>query len=188
MIFVVQRGEAALRNFAYILIAVAMAGCSTAPMSWRLKNADYWQRADLRTATYLDPVEAQRILNRDIARCTVDIKDQERMAIMRNSIPADGRGVDPKSAAGYMAGWDTPERDGYLHAEHLPYHNFETCMMYNGWERVSTVQPDVAQRSRNAWREHTDPGYTNRKATESATGGASSGNGNSGASGSYFNM
>lgn len=144
-----------MRNFAFIMIAaVTVAGCSSTPMSWRLQNADFWQRADIRTATYLDGVEAQRLLNRDIARCTVDIKEQERLAALRNAMPAEGRGVDPNSANGYMAGWDTPERDGYLHAEHYPYHNFETCMMYRGWERTATVPPDVAQRSRNAWMDH----------------------------------
>lgn len=151
-------GGQALRYIPLIILAaMAVTACSSSPMSWRLKNADFWQRADIRTATYMGDVEAQKLLNRDIARCTVDVKEQERLAVLHNSIPAEGRGVDPRSPDGYMAGWDTPERDGYLHAEHLPYHNFETCMMYRGWERVSTVPPDVAQRSRNAWLDHVAP-------------------------------
>lgn len=145
-----------MRFIALVTVAGMLAGCSSTPFSYRMKNADFWQRADLRAAAYMDEVEAQRLLNRDVARCTVEVKDQERLAAIRNAVPADGRGVDPNSAGGAMAGWDTPQRDGYLLSEHFPFHDFESCMIYRGWERVSTVPHDVAKRSREAWMDHAD--------------------------------
>ena len=168
-----------------MMLAVLLAGCAGWTLDFRLKNADYWQRADLRTAAYMDEVELQYTLNRDVARCTAEVRDQERLAALRNAMPAEGRGVDPKRAGGYMAGWDTPERDGYLMAEHYPFHDFETCMIHRGWERVSTVPRDVAKRSREAWKDHAGIKRPQPQAASKKDGG---GDARSGSDYSYFNF
>jgi len=74
---------------------------------------------------------------------------------MRASTPADpdsqGRVPDPSTPEGRLAGWETPERDGYLYAEHSDFHDFETCMIASGWERVEYLPYDVATEARETY-------------------------------------
>jgi hypothetical protein len=95
------------------------------------------------------------MLHRDIAQCTVEIRELKRLGALRAATPADadasGNVPDPKTPEGRLASWDTPERDGYLLTEHTDYHDFETCMMTNGWERVEYLPYNIAEQARDTY-------------------------------------
>lgn len=152
--------------FAACIALVVCAACTPTAAIWR--KADYWQRSNIRDSVQLDSVKAQTWLNRDIAQCVTAVKDQERLAALREAMPADGSSyADPAQAR--LAVWDTPERDGYLRAEHMPFHDFESCMVYRGWERIDTVTPKLAAQSRAAWMDATHPERPRNSANRSVS-------------------
>jgi hypothetical protein len=117
------------------------------------QDARYWQRVDTTDAIYQQGPKAQQMLFTDIARCTAELNEMERLGALRNAIPADSysdpKPVNPNSPEARMADWDTPERDGYMRAEHYEYHDFETCMTAKGWERTKFVNYETRTRSRD---------------------------------------
>lgn len=130
-----------------ILSALALStltACSNHP---RIDRGQYWQRTDASESIYMRGPKAQQILNRDIARCVTDLKELERLGQLKATIPTDyqGRVLDPDELE--MLDHDTPERDGHLFSEHFDYHDFESCMRNNGWERIKHVPYDVAKRA-----------------------------------------
>lgn len=146
-------------SFALILSGVAVLGlaaCDTMPKSTASQietaNGHYWQRAEASSAIWQRGPKAQQLLFKDISRCTNEVKELQRLGAIRGATPADpdhnGNVPDPNSAEGRMSGWETPERDGYLLAEHSDYHDFETCMQFAGWERVQYLPYDVATEAR----------------------------------------
>lgn len=97
------------------------------------------------------------MLNRDISRCVFELRELERLGVIKNAIPTDfqGRVADPDQAA--LQEWDTPERDRHLFTEHSEYTDFEGCMKAKGWERVEHVPFDVARKGRtNYLKAHID--------------------------------
>lgn len=121
--------------------------------AYKLEEAQYWQRKNATSALYLRGPKAQQTLHMDLATCVNEISELERLGALREAIPADlknGRVPDPSTAQGKLDHWDTPTRDGYLNAEHLPYSDFETCMDAKGWERVEALpygQADIARKN-----------------------------------------
>ncbi len=132
---------------------MALSACSSTPTkSSLMQNADYWQRTSTSEAIFQRGPKAQQMLNRDIARCVTELRELDRLGFLRTHLPGDTtrNGVpDPTTPEGSLAQWETPERDGYLFAEHADYHDFETCMMAKGWERIEHVPYDVAKTSRH---------------------------------------
>ncbi len=121
------------------------AGCtSNIP---KVDNAQYWQRANPADTTYINGPKAQQLLNRDIARCVTELRELERLGQIKNAIPVtpDGRVLNPDELA--MREVDTPERDGYLFAEHKNYSDFEGCMDFAGWERTRSLTYDMSLRA-----------------------------------------
>lgn len=121
-------------------LAVSAAGCTNIPRDQKAKHiGQHWQRIEPDSALYLRGVKAQQALNRDIALCVNDVRNIVREASIREAIPADndpaGNPPDPATPEGHLAQWNSPERDGYLLAEHSDYHDFEGCMHEKGWER-----------------------------------------------------
>lgn len=146
-------------SFALIMSGVALLGlaaCDTMPKSTASQietaNGHYWQRSEASSATWQRGPKAQQLLFKDIARCTNEVKELQRLGAIRNAIPADadqnGNVPDPQTPEGRMAKWETPERDGYMLAEHSDYHDFESCMQFAGWERVQYLPYDVATEAR----------------------------------------
>ncbi len=111
------------------------------------QKGQYWQRVHASSAIYLQGPKAQQMLNRDIARCVVELRELERLRALRNAIPEYVDGVVLEETEARLAGWDTPERDKELFAEHTDYSDFEGCMSANGWERVKYVPYDVAEQA-----------------------------------------
>lgn len=131
---------------------VSLAACSSTPtQSMLMKDAAYWQRTSTSEAVFQRGPKAQQMLNRDIARCVTELRELERLGFLRTNIPGNNGATgapDPGTPNGALAQWETPERDGYLYAEHSDYHDFETCMMAKGWERVEHLPYDIAKESR----------------------------------------
>lgn len=133
---------------------LALSACASEP---KMEDAQYWQRSSATSALYLEGPKAQQGLHQDIATCTNEINELVRIGAVRRAIPAEtvnGQVVDPNTPAGRMAGWDTPQRDGYLYAEHSDYHDFETCMSAKGWERVEYLPYTTADRARQEYLEN----------------------------------
>ena len=131
---------------------VSLAACSSTPTESQLmRNADYWQRTSTSEAIFQRGPKVQQMLNRDIARCVTELREVERLGFLRTNIPGNNTAAgapNPDMPEGALAQWETPERDGYLYAEHSDYHDFEECMMAKGWERVEYIPYDDAKQSR----------------------------------------
>ncbi len=134
--------------FPVLLCGVVVAGVTAC--SPTLPDKHYWQRADTTSSIYTRGPKAQQMLHRDISRCVSEVRELERLGTIRFNIPAES-GAVRGDARDKLAEWETPERDGYLRNEHMPFHDFESCMAYRGWERLEHVPYDVAERSRQVY-------------------------------------
>lgn len=113
----------------------------------------YWQRADTTSAIYMKGPKATQMLQRDIARCTVELNELERLGVLKETMPntrhRSGGRADQRRPEDRIGQWQTPERDGYLRMEDMDYHDFETCMHAKGWERVEYLPYKRAERARD---------------------------------------
>ncbi len=161
----------ASKKFMSLILAgatvAALSACSSTPTQNSLmQNADYWQRTSTSEAIFQRGPKAQQMLNRDIARCVTELRELDRLGFLRTNIPGDTtrNGVpDPATPQGALAQWETPERDGYLYAEHSDYHDFETCMMAKGWERIEHMPYDIATQARRDYIDAINQQNTARK-------------------------
>lgn len=112
-------------------------------------SGQYWQRVSASSAIYTRGPKAQQILNRDIARCVVELRELERLGAIKDAIPEYAEGIVLADAEAELAGWDTPERDDELYAEHSDYSDFEGCMLEKGWERIKYVPFEEAAQARD---------------------------------------
>lgn len=134
-------------------LAVA-AGCSSKP---KIDDAQYWQRSNASEAAYINGPKAQQLLNRDIARCVTELRELERLGQLRNAIPTNTRGRILNPDEMELKSVDSPEREGYLFAEHKNYNDFESCMTHAGWERAKTLSYTAVERAkRNYYSNHVD--------------------------------
>lgn len=116
-------------------------------------SGQYWQRVHASSAIYTRGPKAQQILNRDISRCVVELRELERLGAVKDAIPEYADGIVLSEAEANLAGWDTPERDDELLAEHTDYTDFEGCMLAKGWERIKYVPFEVAEQSKETYLE-----------------------------------
>jgi len=137
-----------------ILLSVCVSTLTACGPRLHLEEAQYWQRKSATSALYLQGPKAQQTLHMDIATCVNEVNELKRLGSLREATPAEthnGHVPNPNTPEGKLAAWDTPERDGYLYAEHFDYHDFETCMNAKGWERVEHLPYDTAERARHVW-------------------------------------
>lgn len=139
---------------------LALGSCGT-PQGHVVDDGQYWQRSSVSDAAYMQGPKAQQMLNRDIAGCVSELKELETLGQIREAIPANPHNDKVLSSDELaLQAWDEPERVKYLLAEHGNYHDFETCMVAKGWERVKHVPFDVAHNSRkNYMKNHVDYEY-----------------------------
>ncbi len=150
-----------MSRYSILLMGVAasltMAACSSTKnvTDEELRNrGHYWQRASASSALYMRGPKAQQMLHRDLSRCVVEIRELERLGSIRHHTPGEtenGTYADPATPKGELAGYETPEKEGYLYAEFLDYHDLESCMMANGWERVEHVPYNVGTEARETY-------------------------------------
>ena len=126
---------------------IAVTACSTGKDVNDI-GGQFWQRISVSDSIYQQGPKAQQMLNRDISRCVVELRELERLGTVKDAIPTDfqGRVLDPDEKALYD--WDTPERDKHLYAEHSDYADFENCMLDKGWQRIEHVPYDTARKGR----------------------------------------
>ncbi|MGE4312643.1 MAG: hypothetical protein AB7E85_00040 [Pseudobdellovibrionaceae bacterium] len=127
-----------------------------APRDYR--DGEFWQRKSPSEAIYQRGPKAQQMLQRDIARCTSELRELDRLDVIRDSFPADrvARAHDKDAVDSYpdpdgqspkLEEFDYPDRDGYLLAENADYWDFEGCMMAKGWDRQMYVPYATVQKS-----------------------------------------
>ena len=150
------------RSYLFLMAAflLNLTACAYEPVDRLalLTEARYWERSDASSAIYTRGPKAQQMLNRDIAQCVTEIRELYRLGAIRRVTEAeiDEYGIIPPEqdagatlAQDNLDQWETPNRDSYLRAEFLDYHDFEGCMISRGWERLDNVPYDVAQKSRD---------------------------------------
>lgn len=134
-----------------MVAVLAVAACSSP------KQNHYWQRTDPNSALYLTGVKAQQTLEQDIASCVHNIIELTQLADVRNNVPAISPTLgnyDQAKATRELQGlprWDVPEYIRDLRVDHTNYHDFDGCMRYMGWQRVSYVGPEEMFRSKEIY-------------------------------------
>ncbi len=141
--------------------ALATTGACTPGKSVGDIGGQFWQRVSVSESIYQQGPKAQQMLNRDISRCVVELRELERLGTLKDAIPTDlaGKTLNPDELA--LRDYDMPEREKHLFAEHSDYTDFEGCMYERGWERVEHAPYEVTRRGReNYLRAHVDYDYT----------------------------
>ena len=133
--------------------ALALGACGTYHRAHPdMEEAKYWQRQNASSALYLQGPKAQQMLHKEISECVTEIGELEKLGELRRAVPAhynSGNSAEYRTASqAELNQWDSPARDGYLYAEHLDYHDFETCMGAKGWERVEHLPYTAADKAR----------------------------------------
>lgn len=139
-----------------LLISLTMlSACASKKKPVDLTGAAYWQRINVQESVYLTGQRAQKILNRNIATCTNDIKAMQTDRLLREAIPADTAPYEDEDTR-HLRQWDSPERDRALRLEHYNYHDFESCMEYHGWRRIETLTQEDLTRAKKNYQEYRD--------------------------------
>lgn len=117
------------------------------------REGQYWQRISVSSAIYTVGPKAQQMLNRDIARCVVELRELERLGAVIEPIPTyASENVVLSDDEARMIGFETPERDKELFREHSDYIDFEGCMISKGWQRVKYVPFKVAAQAKENYK------------------------------------
>lgn len=142
--------KSAIKNTLLLASCVSvtlLAACGTPPRHIPdIEDAKFWQRKSASSAIYLQGPKAQQALHQDISRCVVEIRELQNLGEIRRAIPGNYNSANTSEQE--LNRYNTPARDGYLYAEHLDYHDFETCMYANGWERVDYLPANEADKAR----------------------------------------
>ena len=154
-----------MRSFLLLGLALTFSSPVAAGVNDKItQGGQYWQRVHASSSLYLRGPKAQQMLNRNIARCVTELRELERLGSVRDAIPEYADGLVLSTEEAELAGWDTPERDKELFAEHSDYIDFEGCMLAKGWERIEYVPFDVAGEAReNYMITHTSTRVESRK-------------------------
>ncbi len=154
-----------MRSFITVILATTFSIPSIALAGNDIdKNGQYWQRVHTSSALYLRGPKAQQMLNRDIARCVTELRELERLGAVKDAIPEYIDGLVLSKDEAKLAGWDSPERDKELFAEHSDYIDFEGCMLAKGWERIKFVPFDVVKDANENYKKtHTGYRYEENK-------------------------
>lgn len=131
--------------------ALSLAACGGNKKPVSEIGGQFWQRTSASDALYIQGPKAQQLLNRDISRCVIQIRELESMGELRNAIPTDANGHVLTSEEIEVLDWDAPERDGKLFSEHTDFTDFEGCMRESGWERIEHVPYKVAKKGREEY-------------------------------------
>lgn len=134
------------------LSVTLVTACGTHRTLPKIEDANFWQRKSASSALYMQGPKAQQMLHQDTSRCVTEIAELENLGEIRRAVPANynsGNEIETRSASQKeLDRYDTPARDGYLYAEHLEYHDFETCMDAKGWVRVDFLPYEEADKAR----------------------------------------
>ncbi len=145
-----------LMNVGFVSL-LALAACSTSP---DIRGGHFWEQTDATEAIYKQGPDAQKLLDRNIAECVVDMRELESLKTVKDAIPAGGDSETLDADKRQLADWDTPEHDGALLAEHTDYQDFDGCMKAKGWQRSKYIPYETADTARhNYFLARVDYGY-----------------------------
>ncbi len=137
------------RLFAILLCAALLSACaSQPPRPAKLKpDAYYWQRVDAASSALMQGPKAQQMLERDMANCALEIRELEKLAAIRHIPPKqrkyERRPTRKQSEIARTA--DKTHTDPVVRAPYLPYHDFQACMNYKGWELLEEDKYEIAE-------------------------------------------
>ena len=131
-------------------IVAAVAACNPLPP---LGQA-YWQRVEDSSALYMTGPKAQQQLDEDIATCVREVDELVELDALRETLPPDTHSEYHKAlkASGDLAYYDMPTRYGDKKVAHSDFHDYESCMRSEGWERVRYVRYQTAAQSRRTYK------------------------------------
>jgi hypothetical protein len=137
-----------MHKFLLITAAIATLGaCEGTKQTSFEQEADFWERRDGVSMLYLRGPKAQTQLHQDIATCVNEVKELSRLGTINNARPPAGIRMNQ----GLAEKWQSPERNGALRTEYAPFTDFESCMSYNGWKRVSYVRPEQVYTAKSTY-------------------------------------
>lgn len=130
---------------------LAMAACSPLPP---LGQA-YWQRVEDNSALYMTGPKAQQRLDDDIAKCVHEVDELVELGALREAMPPDTHSDyhTPLKASGDLDYYDAPARYGDKKVAHSDFHDFESCMRVQGWERVRYVRYNALTKAKKTYTE-----------------------------------
>ncbi len=149
-----------------LAVTMTVSACSGFSSKPKLEDARFWQRSSASSALYMRGPKAQQMLHKNLSGCKNNIGELQNLGAIREAMPTNynsGNTGEPRTAAEQeLDKWDTPQRDGYRYAEHLDYHDFETCMIHKGWERVGVLPYTDSDRARAEYLDNMGYGDKNR--------------------------
>lgn len=119
-------------------LVIAVSACESTKRTSFEQESDFWERSDDVSLLYLRGPKAQHQLHKDISSCVAEVKELSRLGTINNARPP----ANIQMSQGLAENWQSPERDGALHTEYADFQDFEGCMNYKGWQRVSYVRHD----------------------------------------------
>ncbi|PCI01324.1 MAG: hypothetical protein COB76_01665 [Alphaproteobacteria bacterium] len=129
-------------------LLVAITACESKKRTSFEQESDFWERSDNVSLLYLRGPKAQHQLHKDISSCVSEVKELSRLGTINNARPP----ANIEMSGGLAGGWQSPERDGPLHTEFADFHDFEGCMNFKGWKRVSYVRPQQIDQAKQNYK------------------------------------
>lgn len=158
------------------LCTASLAACESTKRTSFEQESDFWERSDSVSSLYLRGPKAQHQLHKDIAACVAEVKELSRLGTIRDANPPANIEMNVNLAEK----WQSPGRDGPLHKEYRDFHDFDSCMAYKGWKRVSYVKPEQIDQAKQNYRttilgetigltdDEVKPAYTPNRAKKSS--------------------
>lgn len=115
----------------------------------------YWQRVEDTSALWMKGPKAQQQLDQDIARCVREVDEMVELDALRETTPPDTHGEyhSALKASGDLDYYDTPTRLGDHKVAHTDFHDFESCMRTQGWERTKFIRYQTARQADNVYQD-----------------------------------
>ena len=133
------------------LISILVLGIVIITTACSPMRKNYWKRVDDNSALYLTGPRAVARLDQDIAICTNAMKKLVKIDALRETMPPD---TSVKSGlANTLTYYDTPTRIGAKKVSHTDFHDFEGCMLSQGWARKNYVRHQTLMKAENNYQE-----------------------------------
>lgn len=129
-------------------LIVTVSACESTKQTSFEQESDFWERTDNVSLLYLRGPKAQTQLHKDIASCVAEVKELSRLGTIDNARPP----ANIRMNQGLAENWQSPKRDGALYNEYADFHDFEGCMNYKGWKRVSYVRPEQIDQAQQTYK------------------------------------
>lgn len=114
----------------------------------------YWQRIESHSALYLTGPKAQQQLEQNIAGCVRVIDELVELDALRETTPPDTHSAYHKALnkSGDLDYFETPARYKDMRVAHTDFHDFESCMRHEGWERVRYVRYQQSDKAKHTYK------------------------------------